>query len=368
MPTESVIANFVKILHDTLENSELSQGVVILTVMLPETWRDKVNSLPGGTPDRISKFTQRKPIDLKFVSADSMVQLATVWLREYYTSKKLIPPHPLYPFEESQLREYGKNKPTVRESLRWYADNFQVEQEPLPSDPVERFELAFKRESEADIGDYLEDSDLIAEALYFSFNTLKRQILAGVIIEDITNDIKPKAHNKNFIKFKIIGNEDGKEIKIGVAVIQDSQFTLNAGLKRLNDYHTFDLTRGCLVRSKSKIEQMQKKSGTYRLFDELILQKGGENVDLIEDQIRPLIAILAIYQKRGNYQLTEEQIFDIISKNNITFDNLLLREILSDPSGNMPSFDDENDIELVTGAFDFPITSKTEETDELSEL
>ena len=29
-PTESVIANFVKILHDTLENSDLSQGVVIL--------------------------------------------------------------------------------------------------------------------------------------------------------------------------------------------------------------------------------------------------------------------------------------------------------------------------------------------------
>ena len=34
----------------------------------------------------------------------------------------------------------------------------------------------------------------------------------------------------------------------------------------------------------------------------------------------------------------------------------------------MTSFNDENDIELVTSAFDFPITSKTEETDELSEL
>ncbi|MFN9403526.1 MAG: P-loop NTPase fold protein, partial [Dolichospermum sp.] len=71
LPTESVIANFVKILHDTLVNSDLSQGVVILTVMLPETWRDKVNSLPGGTPDRISKFTQRKPLDLKYISGDS---------------------------------------------------------------------------------------------------------------------------------------------------------------------------------------------------------------------------------------------------------------------------------------------------------
>ncbi|WP_016950188.1 P-loop NTPase fold protein [Anabaena sp. PCC 7108] len=341
-PTESVIANFVKILHDTLENSDLSQGVVILTVMLPETWRDKVNSLQGGTPDRISKFTQRKPIDLKPVSADYMVQLATVWLREYYSSKNLIPPHPLYPFEESHLREYGKNKPTVREALRWCADNFKVEEEQLPGDPFERFELAFTRENEAKIEEYIEDSSLIAEALYFGFNTLKGQTLEGVMIEELTNDIKPKAHNKNFINFKVIGNENGKEVKIGVAVIQDSQSTLNAGLRRLNDYHTFDLTRGCLVRSKSKIKQMQKKSATYRLFDELILQRGGENVDVIEDQIRPLVAILAIYQKRQNYKLTEEQILDFISKNKITFDNLLLREILSDPSGNMPDVDDGN--------------------------
>ena len=339
-PTESIIANFVKILHDTLENSALSQGVVILTVMLPETWRDKVNSIQGGTPDRISKFTQRKPIDLKFVSADSMVQLATVWLRDYYTLKNLIPPHPLYPFEESNLREYGKNKPTVREALRWCADNFKVEEEQLPGDPVQRFELAFTRESELKFEEYIEDSSLIAEALYFGFNTLKGQTLEEVMIQEITKDILPKSKNNNFINFKIIGNENGKEVKIGVAVVQDSQFTLNACLKRLNDYQTFDLTRGCLVRSQFKIKQMKKTAATYSLLNELILHKGGENVDLIEDQIRPLIAILAISQKRQNYKLTEEQIFDIISKNNITFDNVLLREILSDPSGNMPDVDD----------------------------
>lgn len=365
LPTASVIANFVKIIHDTLENSNLSQGVVILTVMMPEAWRDKVNSLPGGTPDRISKFTQRKPIDLKFVSADSMVQLATVWLREYYSSKKLIPPHPLYPFEESQLKEYGKNKPTVREALRWCADNFKVEQEKLPAEPLERFELAFTRESEVKFEEYIEDGSRIAEALYFGFNTLKGQTIECVFIEEITNDIKPKAKNNNFINFKIIGKENGKEVKIGVSVIQDSQSTLNAALKRLNDYHTFDLTRGCLVRSQSKIKQMKKTAATYSLLNELIIHKGGENVDLIEDQIRPLLAILAIYQKRQNYQLTEEQILDIISKNNITFDNLLLREILSDPSGNMPVVDDEDIIDEFLSS---SVMDETEDSDDLSDL
>jgi hypothetical protein len=341
LPTESVIANFVKILHDTLVNSDLSQGVVILTVMLPETWRDKVNSLPGGTPDRISKFTQRKPLDLKYISGDSMVELVTIWLQDYYNAKDLIPPDPLYPFTETELKEYGKiNKPSVREALRWCADNFKIETDPLPDDPFTRFELAFTREGEVKFEEYIEDSSRIAEALYFGFNTLKGKTLEEVMIVEITNDVQPKRKNNNFINFKIIGHENGKQVKIGVAVVQDSQSTLNACLRRLNDYHTFDLTRGCLVRSESKIKQMKKTAATFSLLEELIKYKGGENVDLIEDQIRPLIAILAIYQKRQNYQLTEEQIFDIISKNNITFDNLLLREILSDPSGEMPEFDD----------------------------
>ncbi|MEH2310658.1 MAG: P-loop NTPase fold protein [Nostoc sp.] len=369
LPTESVIANLVKILHDTLENSELSQGVVILTVMLPETWRDKVNSMSGGTPDRISKYTQRKPLELKHVSGDSMVELVTVWLKEFYSGKNLVPPHPLYPFEESKLREYGQvSKPSVREALRWCADNFKIYEEPLPSDPFERFELAFKKESEEDIGDYIEDSSLIAEALYLGFVTLKFQTLEGVMIEEVTNDIKPKAYHINYIDFKIIGNERGKEVKIGVAVIQSSQATLTAGLKWLIDYEKYDLTRGCLVRSEYKIKQIKNNSSAYKLLNELISLKGGENVDLIKDQIRPLIAILAVYQKRLNYQLKEEEIFDIISKNKITFDNLLLREILSNPSGSMPTVDDEEDIQLIDNFLNYSNISETDDSDELNEL
>lgn len=374
LPTESVIANFVKILHDTLENSELSQGVVILTVMLPETWRDKVNSIPGGTSDRISKFTQRKPLVLDPVSGDSMVELVTVWLQAFYRAKNLIPPHPVYPFDESQLREYGKVRPNVREALRWCADNFKVDEELPQCDPFDRFKLAFNRESEVDIGDYIEDSSLIAKALYFGFNTLKGQILEKVVIEEITSDIQPKSQkissrsqDSTFINFKIIGSENGKKVKIGVSVIQSSQITLTAALKRLIQYENFGLTRGCLIRSQSKIEQMRKNSEAYKLLNELILVKGGEHVDLLEEQIRPLIAVLAVYKNRQKYQLTEENIFDFISKTKITFDNLLLREILSDPSGNMPDIDDE-DIISESGLFDSSSLSETDDSDELSEL
>ncbi|MEH1910950.1 P-loop NTPase fold protein [Nostoc sp.] len=369
-PTASIIANFVKILHDTLENSELSQGIVILTVMLSETWRDKVNSMPGGTPDRISKYTQRKPVDLNNVSGDSMVQLVTVWVKDFYRLKNLVPPHPLYPFEESKLREYGKvSKPSVREALRWCADNFKIVQEALPSDPFERFTLAFQRESKADIGDYLENSDLISEALYFGFVTLKGQTLEEVIIEEVTNDVQPKTYHINYINFKIVGNKNRKEVKIGVAVIQSSQVTLTAGLKWLIDYERYDLTRGCLVRSESKIKQMKNHSSAYKLLNELKFVRGGKHVNLIEEEIRPLVAILAVYQKRRNYQLTEEEIFDIISKNKITFNNLLLREILSEPSGDMPQIhEDKEDIGVINDLLNSPsippIISETDDSDD----
>ncbi|MDH6090157.1 ATP-binding protein [Chrysosporum ovalisporum Ak1311] len=365
LPTESVIANLVKILHDTLENSELSQGIVFLTVMLPETWKEKVNSIPGGTPDRVSKFTQRKPIELKHVSGDCMIELVTVWLREFYEAKNLFPPHSLYPFTESQLREYGKGKPTVREALQWCANNFKIYKEPLPSDPIERFELAFRKESNINYEDYLDNGDVIADCLCFGFETLKNKTIEAVMIEEIIRDVKPKSQNKDFINFKIIGNENGRTVKIGVAVIQGSQFTLCAGLRRLIDYETFDLTRGCLVRSQGKTEQMKKSSEAYKLLDELISKKGGEHVDLIEEQVRPLVAILSIFKNCLNYQLTEVEVLDIIAQNKITVDNLLLREILSDPSGDMPEIDDS---EILDELFNPVNMIEKDDSDDLSDL
>jgi hypothetical protein len=70
-PTAMVIADLVKRLYDTLHQSELGQGVVFLTVMLPVTWAQKVNEIPGGTPERISTYTKRKPINLNYINGDS---------------------------------------------------------------------------------------------------------------------------------------------------------------------------------------------------------------------------------------------------------------------------------------------------------
>ncbi|HAZ46286.1 MAG TPA: hypothetical protein DCZ55_17945 [Cyanobacteria bacterium UBA11371] len=354
--TAQVVAELVSSLYNTLSQSELGQGIVILTVMLPDTWANTVNLMVGGVPDRVSKYTERKPIQLTPLNGKSMVDLVSLWLQEeLYKPNQLIPPHPVYPFEESQIKELGKGKLTVREFLEWCAENFKVHIPPLPEDPEERFELALQRELEAETGDALDNNQLIADSLCFGFGLLKGQILEGetltgeklnkVAIKELV-EVTPKNLNNGWINFKIIGTENGKQIKIGVAVIQSKLYQLTVGLRRLNNYETFDLTRGCLVRSKSKTEKINKNSEAAKLLQQLKTEKGGEHVDIIEDQIRPLLAIWSVYQKRENYNLSEEDILHFISQKQIVFANNLLREILSDPSGKSNEDSVEDDPEL----------------------
>lgn len=120
---------------------------------------------------------------------------------------------------------------------------------------------------------------------------------------------------------------------------QTGGHALGAGLKRLNNYQTFGMTRSCLVRSKDK------KITSYlenKYIKPLILEKGGEFVELKEAEIKPLIAIRAVYRKREvDYAITEEQILKFIEEKGaekmLEKNNPLLKEILSDPSHQVPS-------------------------------
>ncbi len=377
LPTELVIADLVKRLHDTLEHSELSRGIVIITVMLPVTWTQKINEIQDGTPDRISKYTGRKPIDLRYIDSDSLVELVTLWLNDFYTIRNLLPPHKIYPFEESKLREYGKGRPTVREALKWCTENFNVKSEILPQDPFERFEIALKRAKELDDLEYLDEkhNSLIAEALHFGFESIKGQIINGetstgqkleqFIIEDIV-EIEPKSKNQGWINFKVIGKEKDNNFKIGVSVLQYSHGrAVGAGMWRLIAYQMFDITRGCLVRSKIKEKRIPKNWDSYVYIKKLVEELGGEHVDLKIEEIRPLIDIYSVYQQRNNYQLKDEQVLEFSQP--IARNNPLLLEILSNPSGQI----DEDTIEGEELLNDFLNPSMTEEiddSDDLSEL
>jgi hypothetical protein len=343
LTTPQVVADLVKRLFDTVHQSPSSTGVVFLTVMMPDTWAKTVKLLGGGIPDRVS--AKGAPIDLKYLGGDSFVELVSLWLQEFYQSRNLTPPQSLYPFEETKLREFADQKPTVREALRWCAENFKVPEPRLPENPAERFELALTRELEADFKERLENNSQIAEALKFGFHTLTGQTVEGVTIEAVTDVLGKTGIKEKYINFKVTGKENGKVVKIGVAVLQSRSNSLVHGLERLNKYERYDLTRGCLVRSAGK--KINRTSMSYFWLQQLTSKMGGEFVTLIEDQIIPIFAVYSAFQKREAYKLSEEQFFACVSEKRLMLDNPLLREILSDPSGNIPDGIVEYDTESV---------------------
>lgn len=275
-----MIADLVKRLYDTLYQSDRSLGVVMLTVMMPDTWSNTIRQLRGGIPDRVA--SKGKPIALSYMDGKSIIELVKCWLQDFYAEVGLTPQDPIYPFEKEQLIELGKEKPPVRKVLSWCADNFKVAVavDPLPKEPLERCEFALNQEKNAILAipdSFLEDNSAIAKALSFGFESLIGKTLEGetstgevlnkLIIEEVIEDVKPESDNKNWINFKIIGQESGKVVKIGVSVVQGKQRSLFAALKRLNDGDKFELTRGCLVRSRSLVEKMKKNSASYKALE-----------------------------------------------------------------------------------------------------
>lgn len=328
-----IVASLIK---DLFQN--LSRGV-ILSVMMPAQWSNKIKQLPGGVYNKLS--AQGNPLDLKYMDGESIVNLVTSWLENYYNQRSLVPPEPIYPFSKDQLHSLGKGKPTVREVLKWCKDNCKpsngVIKPPPELDPVED---AFVKELEEDPKNYLEDNSLLADAILFSFQALIGQTVERVTIKEVTNKVTKKDDKDNYMKFKIIGKEEnGNNICIGVAVLQDAGGkSLGAGLKRLNEYKIFGLTRGCLVRSKDKTLTSYLED---KYLVPLIKEKGGEYVELKEEEIRPLVAIREVHKKREvDYKLSDEQIFKFIADKGaekmLGANNPLLKEILSDPSYEVP--------------------------------
>ena len=352
-----IVASFIK---DLFQN--LNRGL-ILSVMMPAQWSNKIKQLPGGVFNKVS--AHGNPIDLKYMDAESIVNLVSFWLDKYYQLHNLIPPEQIYPFTQLQLSELGKGKPTVREVLKWCKDHCKPpvlnptdnSKAPDISNPVE---LAFIKELEEDVGNYLEDNYLLADAILFGFQSLIGQTVERVTVQSATDKVTERGRKDDYINFKVIVKDNGTDVNIGVAVLQYAGGKgLGTGLKKLNDYQTFNLTRACLVRSQSK------KITSYleqKYLVPLIKQQGGEYVPLKEDEIKPLLAIRAVHQKREvDYGVSEEEIFNFIAEKGaekmLGASNPLLKEILSDPSYQVPT-------DLIE---DEPVTVAESIMDDLSE-
>ena len=329
-----VIASLAKDLYNNLK-----RGVLLLG-MYPGTWNEQIRVLPQSEAviDRlVSEQSDRKPLRLNHLNSDDIVAIVNQWLGVFYLENQVTPPHPLYPFNENELRKFGKSKPTVRSILKWCAENFNLS---TIINPVEEYYQNELTNVEASINELMEDEDKISQALRFAFSTLVGEELEGINIEAI-QDIQAKAADKGYIDFKIVGNNS--KVKIGVDVLQQSTGKyVGAALKRLIKYKEFDITRGCLVRSK-KISHGAKVP--RECLEKLLHHQGGEWVMLQSQDIKPLLAIWFVYSCK-NYELSKEQIFDFIKQEQIAINNPLIREILSDPSGQEPTNLTDDDLPI----------------------
>ncbi|MDZ8079851.1 MAG: hypothetical protein RMX35_12225 [Nostoc sp. DcaGUA01] len=344
-----VTALLAKDLYD-----KIKQGI-LLTSIYPETWTHQVKTLPfaEAVVDRMGE----QIIDLKHLNSDNVIALVSRWLEEFYQENGLIPPHPVYPFDEAKLRDLGKEKPIVRKVLQWCAENFKpligIDEQELKH-PVEATYHQQLTALETTIQDYMEDKATLAQALRLGFSAVVGETIENVEIEKVV-DVQVKAADKGYLDFKIVGKENGKNVKIGVAVLQESGgLFVQATLKRLIRYKDFDLTRGCLVRSK-QINKGATKAQDY-LSQLLSKDLGGEWVLLKSEDIKPLLAVHFVMKGREDDELTEDQIIDFIREKRIAIDNYLIREILSDPSGQVP----ENAIDEETSSSNIPLTKLTD--------
>ena len=335
-----VVAGLVK---ELLEN--LKRGV-ILSVMMPGLWKEKIREeLPIGVSNKMTTYCP--PLDLRYLDSDSTVELVSVFLKDYYEARELIPPNPVYPFNEEQLRAIGHDRPTVQDVLKWCRENCKLPtgtdsgRSEVETDPVE---LAFTSESSEDIKNRLDNNYFLADALLFGFQPLIGETVEGVTVKKVVTGVGKKGKKDDYLNFKILGEEGGNTVSIGVAVLQyEGGKALGAGFKRLLDEEgRFELTRGCLVRSKDKpINNHFKKT-----YLEPLKEKGGEFAELLEKEVKSLVAIRAVHQKReSNHGVTEEQILKFIvdkgSQYWLGIHNPLLKEILSNPSCELDNIEDE---------------------------
>ncbi|MBD0387596.1 MAG: hypothetical protein ICV54_14000 [Nostoc sp. C3-bin3] len=321
-----VTAIFAKDLCDKIKRG------VLLTSIFPDQWINEVKRL--GNADSVVDRIGEQVIELKYLNSDDVINLVSRWLEEFYQENGLTPPHVLYPFDEYKLRALGKERPIVRKVLKWCADNFKFPGTVVDIHPVEPAYNQQISALETTIEDYMEDKATLAQALRLGFSAAIGETIENVQIEKVV-DIQVKAVDRGYLDFKIVGTENGKDVKIAVAVLQESGgLFVQATLKRLIRYKDFDVTRGCLVRSKQINKGATKAQDCLKTL--LSKELGGEWVLLKSEDIKPLLALHFVMKGREDDELTEDQIIDFIHTKRIAIDNYLIREILSDPSGQVP--------------------------------
>ena len=319
---EQAIATCIDRLCDNLRQKERRYGVVLLSVMTPATWYDKIEPLWG----KRRAMGGAEPIELDPPDSETIAAIIARWLHPFYHRHHLIPPTPVYPFDRIQLQALMRENLTLSEIIEWCEANFK----PVEVDPLERVEEAFDRAVADDWSATLEDDRAMAAALSFTLQTLVGQTVAGVEIEAVSDRVTPKTFNRNYIDFKILGRQGNCPITIGVAVMgSDRPQTVGATLKRLVQCDRLGLTRTCLIRSDWK--PIPSHWQASRDLEEWLDRMQGKWIDADGKALVPLLAVYSVFQHRDRHQLEGAQITDFVRQHRAIAENPLVAQILRSP-------------------------------------
>jgi Cdc6-like AAA superfamily ATPase len=381
MSSSKKLSHIVASLGKELSNS--LERCILLFAMYPKIWTDEIMYLPqvDAVVDRIANYPKKgKPVDLdlKGLNGDDVFKLVSTWLKNFYQEHKINPPNDLHPFTEEYLINLGKERLNVRKVLSACADYWnslrdpqdQTENQVTENNLVKKVKGYFNdvlAEVNSEI-DLINDNDAISNALNFCFAHL-----VGETIEDFKIEKIESLPTKSKLGFKISGLDHDTRIIIGVVVAQDSNMkTLGSILKELINYDKYQLTRGCLVRSKKPSETLDvaKKRKVDGHLNTLLHKQGGEWADFKQEDISQIIALQRLYQKYQSYDLTEEQILEFAKQEKIITDNHLVKEILSAPPGKEPDnlIDEDADLEVDNLTDEVPGLETDNLTDEVPGL
>lgn len=362
--TKEVVADFIYTLHNNLESTELTHPILILSLWIPQDWDQVLQANKsggvGGVNKRFCSYTrlESQPISLdrELLNEESGLRLVRLWLEKYEALGSTEPFE--YVGGETALRAFTKQRPTPRRLWEWccqawekhFANELSV---PLYDQFQERLETRFMALKDSSYPELMDDDHLISQILIFAFNHVIGETIENVQVQAIT-PTKNVDHDR--FQFTIKGIENGKNVAIGVGVCQTSNVKMvNTMVRRLCEYKKYQLTRGCFVRSENR--RITQTSQAYQNLQKLISPPlNGEFVKLHESEIKELHALKLLAEEDCEQPYPADILADFIRQKSAH--NPLIKEILSDPSGQIPdrvvtqttievaSTDDEGDLSL----------------------
>jgi archaellum biogenesis ATPase FlaH len=374
LSTVQVVLELAKNLIDNIKK------IVVLLAVFPQTLQDDIKRITSSLSNEIRAAYDRldQEIKLEALDAQASISLINHRLQHFYQQHGVTPSNPLYPFEEHKLSQvFASERATARQVLRWCEENW-TPQPPIiipdppggvtPPPPPPRLDPVDEsyKEQETEVSDQVDkflsdDSSKISKALRFAFDHLIEQVIDDLKIFEVIDE--QDREYKEIVPFKLkvrkATNINGPFTFIGISVVQKTGVSLTKTLEKLVEFNNLNQTRVCIVRSE---EINGEKAKIHALT---ILQNGGEWVALQIGHIAPIFALELLSEKREQYDLTLEEIFNYAKERKILTENPLIQEILSKPEGKPPKDARSSDINKLAS---IPKPSPVQESNEDSDI